>query len=1124
MPRPPAAGQLPPVIVSGQLHATDSTTDGLSPCLTARPRPSFRWELGQPEGADPSRARQTGYELVVEDSAGSPLWRSGQVAAARSSAEYEGPALDDDMDYAWRVRVWDAAGMPGDWSQPQRFSTGLADTGWGADWLHRAPGGRPPLEVLDGALRAAGSPFLPVPCPPLQHFRLDARLRPVMGMAGLLLRSTGPGTGLLLELSAAGALVLRRAAEWEIPAPSAPATEILASAEWGSADLGSADWGSPQTGVQASPPPGEWRELTVMDDGETITVAVDGHQLLVFNEPSVPGTQGRLALHQAPRSQAEYASLRIVGTSGGHPGELALDHQFDTGTDLAHAYHAHWAGTTAHRQPDEWTLFGTSITLTGTVARARLFMAAHHHAQLSLGGIPCLSTTSFGYPGEGYYDAADVTDLLAGLAPMPRAKPGPGIQAEATEVPLTALLHWYGPGQGRAAGLPGVLVRLSVDYADGRREVFASGPHWSAAEAPYRQSGYRNDEGDPVEHLDGLAAAALPAVEQMPPALSYGSHPCPGFPTLYPRRTVLAEEFVAPQAFLTADDGTLVADFGQVIPGRPEVDFLDGIPGRTMMIRAGYVLRADGRVDPGKTASQNTDMSFPYTQTAGPQQYRATVHLGFRYLELPGVEAADLTRVGAMVVHGRHPAEGSFTSSDDTLNAVFRLLRDSALYGVQEQFVDTPTREKGQFLADAVNISYATMSLFGEHAYTAQALREFGWSAARYWNSGEDKGRYNAVYPNGDGKRDIPDFSLMIPEWAEEYYHRTGDLALVTELLPHLCDTADYALRYIPADGPTAGLVTRLGGGSGPYLHGIVDWPAPGRFGYDMDCAAKTTVNAQAYSALMCTARLCAAAGQDDAAVSYARQARGLAAAIRTRLRVDGVMVDGLHADGTPSTHASQHATSFPLSLGITGPEHAQADGRRIAGMGMRQGPMTVHRLVRALLSQGLTDAVLDLLTSKDQPGWAQLLERGATFTWEAWDLVDGTDYSQSHAWSASVVKEILEHLLGVRYASAGGSELVIEPPLCRLEHARGTVPVGNGSVEVSWNRTGGQVQLECTVPAGVTAVVRLPAGTYRIKGPTAEAAVVLSAAEGGAAAAGNTPAAHPTRDFRVHAGTWTFE
>ena len=1102
--------------IKGQLHAVNMLTDGLAGCLTAAPRPTFSWQLAQPEEADPARALQTGYELTVEDSQGIKFWSSGPVPSpAQRGVQYDGPALDDDTDYAWRVRVRDAAGIPGEWSAPQPFSTGLPDASWQADWIRRAPGGRAPLEVLNNALRVAGSPFLPIPCPPVHSFRFEARVRPVMGWAGLILRSSGPGTGLLLELSTAGEVVLRQAPEWEIPAPAAPETAVLARAQ-----------SDRKLDVRKDRPPGKdlvsgsWQDLEVTDDGLTITVSLDGVELLELHEPAAPGSTGKLALHQGPRSQAEYAfvhisspALGIADIASGAHGVL-LDHRFDGSEDHARACLAHWAVTTAHRQPDEWTLFRTTLELTGTVRRARLFMAANHHAQLFLAGIPCLGTTSFGYPGEGYYDATDVTELLAA-------------QPSGAAVPLTALLHWYGPGQGRAAGLPGLLVHISVQYTDGRREVFGSGAEWSAGEAPYRQSGYRNDEGDPVEHLDGHAAASLAAAEQLPAAISFGSHPAPEFPQLHPRRTFLAEDFVAPRAFLTADDGTMVADFGQVLPGRPEVDFLDGVPGRTVMIRAGYVLAADGRVDAGRTASQNTDMSFPYTQASGPQQFSATVHLGFRYLELPGVDAAEVSRVGAVVVHGRHPGEGSFSSSDPILDAVFQLLRDSALYGVQEQFVDTPTREKGQFLADAVNISYATMALFGEHAYTAQALREFGWSALRYWSEGRERGRYNAVYPNGDGKRDIPDFSLMIPEWAEEYHLRTGDLAMVRELLPHVCNTADYALRYIPAEGPTAGLVTVLGGGSGPYLHGIVDWPEPGRFGYDMACAAKTTVNAQAYSALVSTARLCSLAGDHDAAIHYASAARLLADAIRTRLRVDGVMVDGLHADGTPSSHASQHATSFPLSLGITDPEFAAADAQRIAGLGMRQGPLTVHRLVRALLSQGLTDAVLDLLTDEDQPGWARLLQHGATFTWEAWDLVDGTDYSQSHAWSASVLKEILEHLLGVRYTSPGGSELLIEPPLCRLDHARGSVPAGNGCVEANWNRERGLVRLECTIPAGTTAVVRLPAGKYTVtcgdQDPTADAAVVPSAADGVCGAAGTEPAAHPTRDFRVHAGTWSF-
>ncbi|MBC8132241.1 MAG: hypothetical protein H7X95_04610 [Deltaproteobacteria bacterium] len=56
------------------------------------------------------------------------------------------------------------------------------------------------------------------------------------------------------------------------------------------------------------------------------------------------------------------------------------------------------------------------------------------------------------------------------------------------------------------------------------------------------------------------------------------------------------------------------------------------------------------------------------------------------------------------------------------MNAVYALVQRSAIYSVQQQFVDRPTREKGQFLGDAVNISLATMSAFLERdAYTTRA-------------------------------------------------------------------------------------------------------------------------------------------------------------------------------------------------------------------------------------------------------------------------------------------------------------------------------------------------------------------------------------------------------------------
>src|SRR6478735_9445831 len=133
-----------------------------------------------------------------------------------------------------------------------------------------SPGGRAPLEIHNRALRVAGSPFLPLPCPAVRSVRIQARLRPVMGKAGIILRSSGPGTGLLLELGATGELVLRRTPDWEIPSPAAPESEVLGTA---------APAGDRQPG------PGSWQDLDISDDRQCIRVSLGGTELLVVEVP-----------------------------------------------------------------------------------------------------------------------------------------------------------------------------------------------------------------------------------------------------------------------------------------------------------------------------------------------------------------------------------------------------------------------------------------------------------------------------------------------------------------------------------------------------------------------------------------------------------------------------------------------------------------------------------------------------------------------------------------------------------------------------------------------------------------------------------------------------------------------
>ena len=102
------------------------------------------------------------------------------------------------------------------------------------------------------------------------------------------------------------------------------------------------------------------------------------------------------------------------------------------------------------------------------------------------------------------------------------------------------------------------------------------------------------------------------------------------------------------------------------------------------------------------------------------------------------------------------------------LDAVWRLNARSCLYCCNEQFVDTPTREKGPFLWDGANESEGVMRAYGDQNMTWQALRDVARGQARYWPDGQ----VNAVYPNGDGARTFGTSTARYPEWLWRYYSR----------------------------------------------------------------------------------------------------------------------------------------------------------------------------------------------------------------------------------------------------------------------------------------------------------------------------------------------------------------
>ena len=154
------------------------------------------------------------------------------------------------------------------------------------------------------------------------------------------------------------------------------------------------------------------------------------------------------------------------------------------------------------------------------------------------------------------------------------------------------------------------------------------------------------------------------------------------------------------------------------------------------------------------------------------------------------VRPSDAGQVVAIARHAAMPAVpmATFTTDDRTLDAVWKLNARSCLYCCHEQFVDTPTREKAQFLWDAANESEAVMRTYGEQNLSWQGLRDGARGQARFWPDG----RVNVVYPYGFGARDIPTFTERYPEWVWRYYLATGDRTTAGVLYPTTSRIAGY--------------------------------------------------------------------------------------------------------------------------------------------------------------------------------------------------------------------------------------------------------------------------------------------------------------------------------------------
>jgi len=713
---------------------------------------------------------------------------------------------------------------------------------------------------------------------------------------------------------------------------------------------------------------------------------------------------------------------------------------------------------------DDYTYYRKKATLLNkTVKRAVVYITASHDYKLYLNGKFIGKGFNHHYPQYSYYQAWDVTSFIAA----------------SSENLFACLTHWYGGGQGRATGARGLLMKTVVEYSDGTKTIIGTDNTWKQHQAEQFITGQHHRNGEGIGYIEKIDSRKFiknwNSLEfndtDWINASEIGSHPTtPWTGILRPDLTRVIEEEIKPVSVTRLDDGKYVIDLGKIYTGSFKIPFEGGNSGDTIQMFGGFVLNTNGTVS--AKINQQTNLSYEFILNGEAAVFNNPLYIGMRYLQVENCHnVLDTNNVSFIFRHYElDPSFSSFESSNEMLNKVWQLMVHSLLVGAQEGFVDTPTREKGPFLGDSWSQAVPCMSVMYDRTMNARVLNEFLDSQDQYWPDG----RLNAVYPNVDGGRDIPDYTQSYLVWVWDYYMQTGNVEFLRSNFSKLKKVADYVDTY---KNESTGLIHNLKGGSGAYEFGIIDWPPDMRYGYDMKVESRTVVDAYAYADFEIISNIAKVLGNTSDYDLYLAKANQIKEAMNSRLLNEkGVYIDGIYKDQSPSTHTSQQANILPFALNISPEENEVAIVSEIKNRKMNVGMVCLRWLPEALGKANEGKHLIDLYTNTTWDGWAKNITQGATVTWESWNAID-VNQSLSHPWGAVGLLAIQNYILGIKSLAPQNEKVQIKPLYFgdKLDFAKGSYATDKGAIVVEWNKNKNSYSLVVNIPDNITAKVYIP-------------------------------------------------
>ena len=428
----------------------------------------------------------------------------------------------------------------------------------------------------------------------------------------------------------------------------------------------------------------------------------------------------------------------------------------------------------------------------------------------------------------------------------------------------------------------------------------------------------------------------------------------------------------------------------------------------------------------------------------------------FRYIRIEAEEDMEAEVFAARYVYpfadfASGEGTGSFSSTEKTLDDMWKVSVNTVECCTHETFVDCPYYEQGQYAMDGLLESLFALRLSNDTSMPKKFIEDLARAQTA-------DGLVPAKAPCMFDQL-IPTFSMFWVMAVREYLRYTGDAAFAKKYT----GTIDKALECFDAFIDERGLVGET------HYWNFIDWvPEWSRNGTIDEGRATLTLYSMIYAAALAdAAEVAEKCGRAGLASEYRERKAALIAAINAHCYDEE---KGMYADVPGRKFFSRHTTIWAVLSGACEGEAARAlIERTFAYDDVSLTTFSMNYFTfRALEKAGLYEKYAPEVFG----GWKKMLDLHCT----TWCENPDSPRSECHGWSSTPMYEISAMVLGV-YPVADGFEAVRVAPVLLPEgfRAKGRVPVPNGYIDVEVEREGGKTSLSVHASREMAMEIKLP-------------------------------------------------